>query len=61
VAINGKHQKPLLENAFPNLRHEMDLLLVLLIIAFPKYSAMTENPTFEFLTSSKNPTLRIEE
>lgn len=30
------------------------LVVVLLIIPFPKYSAITENPSFELLTSWKN-------
>jgi len=52
--INSKPQKPLLDDAFPDLRSEVDPLLVLLIIPFPKYSAMTENPSLEFLTCWKN-------
>ena len=48
--INCQPQKPLLDDAVPDLRSELDPLLVLLMIPFPKYSAMTENPSLEFFT-----------
>lgn len=54
AGINSKPQKPLLDDALPDLRPEVDPLLVLLMIPFPKYSAMTENPSLEFFTCWKN-------
>lgn len=46
-------QKPLVEVAVDP-RDPAGPLLVLLIIPFPKYSAITENPSFELLTCLKN-------
>lgn len=47
-------QRPLLEEMLPDLGSLMGPLVVLLMIPFPKYSAITENPSFELFTCWKN-------
>ena len=45
-----KIQKPLVEEVLPDLTVPVEPLLVLLVTPFPKYSSITENPSFELLT-----------
>lgn len=59
LTIN-RRQKPPIEEVLPACEVSVEGMLVLLMIPFPKYSAMTENPSFEPFTCWKKLSCSLE-